>query len=199
MGLYDFTIRCVIGDHDKTIEYVAYVFEDDIETMPDTSRGFDERGVCYYRPGYVPIMWIPRYPETPREYGTLMHETIHAINHLFEWAATPLSRDTEETFAHAAGHVITNILDRLSVKNSTKITVPKEFKHTLTFGEDGFITVDHGKYGCSTTSCDLMEYLKDKPYSDLVLIMPQQGRYTVTKNGRHFVFKPHKALKNKES
>lgn len=112
MGLYDFTVRCVIGDHENALKYVAHVFEDKIEEMPDGNRGYEARGVCYFRTGFVPIVWLPNYPKTPREYATLSHEVIHAINHLFDWAATPLSRDTEETFAHSVAHVVNNVLKK---------------------------------------------------------------------------------------
>lgn len=113
MGMYDFSIRCVIGEQEKALEYVAHIFEDTVEEMPDSNRGYEARGVCYFQTGYVPIIWLPRYPETSREYATLAHEAIHAVNHLFDWAATPLSKDTEETFAHAVAHVINNILEKM--------------------------------------------------------------------------------------
>ena len=120
MGLFDFSVRCVIGEQEKALEYVAHIFEDNIESMPDSNRGYEARGVCYFRTGYVPIVWIPKYPETSREYATLCHEIIHSINHLFDWAAVPLSKDTEETFAHSVAHVINNILEKAKSKPSGK-------------------------------------------------------------------------------
>lgn len=129
MGLFDFTVRCVIGEQEKALEYVAHAFEDKYEELPDGNRGFEARGVTYYKTGYVPIVWIPRKPETPREHATLAHEVIHAINHLFDWSATPLSKDTEETFAHSVAHVLDNIYTKAtgvsSLDGSKANTKPK--------------------------------------------------------------------------
>lgn len=116
MGLFDYTVRVCVGDHEKAKEYIAYVFEEKYDELADGNRGYEARGICYHRTGYVPIVWLPRYPETPREYATLAHEVIHAVNHLFDlfdWSATPLTRDTEETFAHSVAHVINNALLKL--------------------------------------------------------------------------------------
>ncbi len=104
MGLFDFTIRCVIGEHENALKYIAYAFEDKSEEMADGNRGYKARGITYYKTGFVPIIWLPKYPETPREYATFAHEVIHAVNYLFDWSAIPLSRDTEEVFAHSTAH-----------------------------------------------------------------------------------------------
>lgn len=113
MGLFDFSVRCVIGEHGKALEYIAYVFEDKHGELPDGNRGYEARGICYYKTGYVPIIWLPNNPETPREQATLAHEVVHAIYHLFDWAALPLSRDTEEVFAHSVAHVLNNIYEKV--------------------------------------------------------------------------------------
>lgn len=115
MGLFDFSVRCVIGDPDKAKEYVAHIFKEKYDEVADGHRGYEARGITYFKTGYVPIVWLPKYPETPREYATLSHEVIHAIYHLFEWAAVPMSRDTEETFAHSVAHVLNNVLDKMEL------------------------------------------------------------------------------------
>lgn len=121
MGLFDFSVRCVIGKQEKAEEYIAHIFEDKYEELPDGSRGYEPRGVTYFKRGYVPIVWIPKYPETSREYATLAHEIIHAINHLFDWSGTPTNRDTEEVFAHSVAHVMDSILDKMKPKADTKV------------------------------------------------------------------------------
>jgi len=128
MGMFDFSIRCVIGDHDKALEYIAHVFDDTIEEMPDGNRGYEARGICYFRTGYIPIIWLPRYPQSSREISTLAHECIHAVNHLFDWAAVPLSKDTEETFAHAVGHAVNNILEKMRDRPAAKKPKKREPK-----------------------------------------------------------------------
>lgn len=115
MGLFDFTIRTMAGDYNNGLKYAAHIFEEPIyEGMADgTSQGYEARGKCYFATGYVPIIWLPRKPETPREYATLAHEAIHAVSHMFDWANTPFTRDTEETFGHSVAHVVNNVLEKL--------------------------------------------------------------------------------------
>ena len=72
------------------------------------------RGRYFYRPGYVPIIWIPCKPRTPVEYGTLGHEVLHAVRlMLFDWAGIPLSAQTDEVYCHAIGHAMRKILEAL--------------------------------------------------------------------------------------
>jgi len=116
MGLFDYTIRCVFGERDNAEQYVAYVFEEkETDHYEGFNRGYEARGTCYFRRGYVPIVWLPRPPETPREHATFAHEVIHAVHHLFEWSATPTIRDTEEVFAHSVAHVIANVYTKLEL------------------------------------------------------------------------------------
>lgn len=122
MGLFDYTVRVCIGEHEKALQYIAHIFEDSYEEMPDGNRGYEARGICYHKTGYVPIIWIAKYPETPREIATFAHEAIHAVNHLFDWSATPTNRDTEEVFAHSVAHIINNVLEKLKPRKQDKGT-----------------------------------------------------------------------------
>lgn len=116
MGLFDYTIRIVTGDYNNAQKYASHVYEIDKEGLSFEDLEGSENiahGRCFLREGYVPIIWLPRYPKTPREIATLAHEAIHAVNHMFRWCSTQLSGDTEEVFAHAVSHVVNNILDKL--------------------------------------------------------------------------------------
>lgn len=118
MGLLDYIIRCVFGDEHKAYEYAAYVFEqkwDAEHVLNDEQKGNVARGVTLYQTGYVPIVWLPKLPTEPREHATFAHEVIHAVYHLFDWANIPISRDTEEVFAHSVAHVINNVLPKLKL------------------------------------------------------------------------------------
>jgi len=75
----------------------------------------ERRGVCFYKHGCHPIIALPRYPKTAEEIGTLAHETVHAINYIFE-AVEEQSRD--EIFAHSVGAVVRNVL---ILKLNTKV------------------------------------------------------------------------------
>lgn len=115
MGLFDFDVVCVVGDYENACKYTAWKFEDKFveELGIESNYGYEARGKCFFRAGYVPVIWIPAKPKTPREIATLAHECLHAVFHLFEWVALPVSRDTEEVMTHAQAHLVTNILKGL--------------------------------------------------------------------------------------
>lgn len=123
MGTFDYKIVCVIGDYKNINEYIQYKFEDPDFNYLDHNRGYEPRGQCIYRTGYVPIIWIPRLPKTPREYATLAHESLHAMCHVFRWAGLSVTDETEEVLTHGMSHIITEILNsKNDLENHTKIT-----------------------------------------------------------------------------
>jgi hypothetical protein len=109
-GTFDFSFICLIGPYDNVEKFVRWKVED--ETSPFFSA--PPRGGYFYRPGYVPILWIPRKPRTPREYGTLAHECLHMVVRLMAWADIQLSPESEEAFTHAIGFAVTQILEGAS-------------------------------------------------------------------------------------
>ena len=111
MGLFDFSVICIWGDYEKACKYVAWKFDDKDFDASHWDNGYVCRGKCFYRKGYVPVLWIPRKPRTPQEHATLAHECIYAVFHLFEWAGMPISRDTEEVYTHSVAHLIATILE----------------------------------------------------------------------------------------
>lgn len=108
MGAFDFDVIMVIGDYKTTLAYVSWKFEDKETDLEKWDMEYIPRGKCFFRQGYVPVVWIPRKPKTAREHATLAHECLHAVFHLFEWASLPLTRDTEEVMTHAMAHLIAN-------------------------------------------------------------------------------------------
>lgn len=110
MGLFDFDVVCVIGDYENITKYIQWKFENkDFEMIDD----YEVRGKCFFCKGYVPVIWIPRKPRTPREYATLSHECIHAIFHLFNWAGMGINIETEELMTHSVGHLVNGILSKI--------------------------------------------------------------------------------------
>jgi len=110
MGLFDFQVICIMGDYKHVNKYMAWKFDSPDFDTEGYDMGYDCRGKCFYKTGYVPVVWIPRKPKTPREYATLAHECLHAIFHLFEWASIPITRDTEEVMTHSMAHLINEFL-----------------------------------------------------------------------------------------
>lgn len=113
MGLFDFDVLCVVGKQENAAKYVQFKFEEPELNDETLDKGYEARGRCYFRVGYVPILWIPHKPKTPREHGTLAHECLHAVMHLYDWAGMSVSYHNEEMMGHAAAHLVTTILEGL--------------------------------------------------------------------------------------
>ena len=109
MGLFDFEVICIVGNYKKSLEYVKWKFQDKESNLEEFDMEYWPMGKCFFRRGYVPVIWIPRKPRTKREHATFAHECLHAVFHLFEWAGLPLTRDTEEVMTHSMAHLITNL------------------------------------------------------------------------------------------
>lgn len=119
-GLFDFSVEFYVGNYEQAIKYANDKFETPDEGLDSdiATRGYEPRGQCLFRRGYVPIVWIPRRPVTSREHATLAHECIHAVMHLFEWVSLDVNRETEEVFAHAVAHLIDGFMEnKLKVKS----------------------------------------------------------------------------------
>lgn len=103
MGAFDFSVIVLFGNQRTSLAYVSWKFED-----KETDLESNYRGKCFFKQGYIPIIWIPKKPRTNREYAIYAHECLHAIWHMFEWANIPITRDTEEVMAHSMAHLIAN-------------------------------------------------------------------------------------------
>lgn len=108
MGVFDFEVVVVVGDYKTACSYALWKFEDKDTNLEDFDNGYEPRGKCFFRRGYVPVIWIPRKPKTKREHATYAHECLHAVFHLFEWANLSINRETEEVMTHSMAHLITN-------------------------------------------------------------------------------------------
>ena len=68
----------------------------------------DRRGACFHSKGCHPVIALPRRPKTPSEIGTLSHEAVHAIGHIFQMIEEKYL-DTE-IFAHSVGAIVRGVL-----------------------------------------------------------------------------------------
>jgi hypothetical protein len=120
MGTFDFAVYCIVGSYDSAAKYTAWKFEDkNYENFAnDSNKGYEPRGKTFFKTGYVPVIWIPKRPETPRQIATLAHECLHAVYHMMDWASVPTIVETDEVICHAMSHLITTILGKLNVNNS---------------------------------------------------------------------------------
>lgn len=110
MGMFDYSINVVIGDYAGLNEYVRFKLDDEEYDNAEYDKGFQPRGRCMYRPGFTPIIWIPRKPKTSREHATVAHESLHAMYHVVRWAGVPTDDSTEEVMTHGMAHIINTIL-----------------------------------------------------------------------------------------
>jgi hypothetical protein len=102
MGMFDYTIRFVVGDYKSTIKLVNWFHEDEgWYSDKDEPRGelFRDGVMC-------PVLWLPRVPRSPIEDSTLAHECVHAVSAMFRWASIPHDLSTDEVFAHAVGFLV---------------------------------------------------------------------------------------------
>ena len=107
-GTFDFGFTCIVGKRSGVEAYGLWYFGDH---LPDD--GQDTRGM-YWSFGNRTLIWIPRKPTTPEMIGALAHEVTHVIRAMFvTWAGLPLTRDTDEAYAHAMGYAMRELLTAL--------------------------------------------------------------------------------------
>lgn len=112
MGMFDYTVCCAIGDYEETVKFAQRRLDDNDTDFDASNKGYLPRGKTFHRPGYVPIIWIPSKPASPREHATLAHEAIHAVFCLLGWASVPIDKLNDEVIAHATGHIVNRILEK---------------------------------------------------------------------------------------
>lgn len=110
-GMFDFTMNVIVGPGANVAKYLAWKFDTNDFPAFDPDRA---HAMYFMAPGYVPVIWLPRKPTKPREIAALAHEILHVLRHmLVDWAAIPLTRDTDETFCHAMSFAMNETLENL--------------------------------------------------------------------------------------
>lgn len=67
----------------------------------------NRRGICFWTKGCHPVIAMRNFPKTPEEIGTLAHEAIHSIGHIFSMIEQEFA---EEVFAHSVGAIVRTVL-----------------------------------------------------------------------------------------
>jgi hypothetical protein len=109
MGMFDYQVMVVIGPHCHLVPYLRWLYKDPEVTLEQGE--YISLGKCIKQPEYAPVIWLPRSPRTPIEYGTTAHECLHAIFYLMEWAELKPSDATWEVMTHALAWIVANILE----------------------------------------------------------------------------------------
>lgn len=107
-GMVDYEFTCIVGACDNVKKYVAFKFDDPGYAFERPMTG---RGSFHHKQGCAPIIWIPRWPKTPQEYGTLAHEIGHVVVEMFDHIGHPIDYKTDEAYCHALGFGIRKVLE----------------------------------------------------------------------------------------
>jgi hypothetical protein len=113
-GSYDFNINFIVTkDIPKAIIFVNYKLELPCDDYLAVNKSDFELalGKHFGRLGYCPIVWIPEFPQTPEQHGTLAHEIFHAVCSVMRWANVPLGRDSEEAYCHLIKHITRKVYE----------------------------------------------------------------------------------------
>ena len=103
-AVFPFEIDVVIGPF---AGYLCYVRE---KYRCEDSDAEEPRGRCIQPHNAPPVIWLPKVPATPAEFGTLAHEAYHATVNFMEYTGIPMTRDTEEVAAHVVGTIVRTVL-----------------------------------------------------------------------------------------
>lgn len=105
-GTYDYDFWVVVSeDHERVLKWFRKKFD------PNFKHTFGLGFVAQYK-DHKPVLWIPKIPTTPREYGTLSHEIFHMTEKIMTWAGVLLHEASEEAYTHLIGHLTTKILEK---------------------------------------------------------------------------------------
>lgn len=107
-GTFDYTMNVIVGPGRHIRKYLDWKFEANDHPPFDHTK---VRALCFLRPGYAAVVWIPKKPTKPCEIASLAHEILHVLRHmLVDWAGIPLTRDTDEAFCHAMSFALNETL-----------------------------------------------------------------------------------------
>lgn len=103
---FEFDVLVVLGERDACHRHICRRMGVDFPDIPAT------RGRCYHADGWLPHIWLPRKPRTPREIGTLAHEAAHAAMCLMHWTGATASAANDEFFGHTIGYIVSQVMER---------------------------------------------------------------------------------------
>jgi len=105
-GMFDFAMVAVFGKREAAQKFIRWKLDWNDFELPDTLGYFAAHG------DRVPCIWMPRRPRTPREHGTLSHEIMHVVGHMFvTHFGMPLAAESSEAYSHAIGYAVTRCLE----------------------------------------------------------------------------------------
>ena len=107
--MFRYEIECIVGPKKNVGKYVSFHLSDDGNR--DNYEIKDQRGRFYYSKDRAPILWIPRFPSKPLDYGAVVHEVTHAVVDMLDYIGCEYGADGDETLAYAIDYGVTKILE----------------------------------------------------------------------------------------
>lgn len=108
-GTFDFGFNVILSeDKERCAKYV----NEKLEMERFSSLDFESLGKVFFRGGYCPVLWLPKYPTTHGEIGTLNHELLHIVIEVMGWAGISLSPSSEEAFTHLMKYVTVQFYEK---------------------------------------------------------------------------------------
>lgn len=117
-GTFDFGFNVILST-DK--ERCATFVNDKLETERFSVLDFDCLGKVFFKGGYCPVLWLPSYPLSHKEIGTLNHELLHIVFEVTNWAGISLSPSSKEVFTHLMKYVTTQFYEKATRPVTSKI------------------------------------------------------------------------------
>ena len=110
-GTFDHCINVIISeDLDECASFVNKKFE----TVGFSRDDFQAQGKVFMSSPYCPILWLPRKPISISEQGTLIHELLHLVFTVTDWAGIRLSPDSEEVYTHLLKYFYKQFYEKLT-------------------------------------------------------------------------------------
>lgn len=118
MGIFDFKVRVIIGEYQNALKYIAWMqkIDDPDSIRADFIVGKEPHGETFRGNDWIPVIWLPVYPTTPKQISTLSHESVHAMVAVYRWLNMPINYDTEEMLCHGMAHIVRETLTAFKPK-----------------------------------------------------------------------------------
>lgn len=109
---YDIDVAVVIGtDTAKAVRLIRYYVLDG----KVSSANLNARGVTFWPDSSgkgIPVVWIPRVPETPEDIGVVGHELTHVSHMIMLYCGTELVPESMEAYAYLNGFLTTQFYEK---------------------------------------------------------------------------------------
>jgi hypothetical protein len=114
--LYHSSVHFIVTkDIQRAKKLVERWFEGDCEEW-----GAGVQGRTLFKPGYASVIWLPSFPKTINEYGSLIHETAHATFVLLRSRGLGFTLESEEAFTYLQEYLASEFLRKAKKINGKK-------------------------------------------------------------------------------